>query len=172
MLEDMNHIKIANEAGLEEIVRIRNGAKLHNKQSKKDVQKKDANLRGMIEKLNQLKTLQKEEEEKQNKIFQQKQEPSSVGRNLNKYGIKAPDLKKAKEQAERNVLYRRVSNKDEEIFTELMKFYGQEELSDPNYSFLEFVEEFKMLRGEYGVKQNKSLNERLKPDIIKLHKEL
>lgn len=29
-----------------------------------------------------------------------------------------------------------------------------------------------MLRGEYGIKQNKNLNERLKPDIIKLHKEL
>lgn len=43
---------------------------------------------------------------------------------MNQYGIKAPDLRKAKEQAERNVMYRRVSNKDEEIFQELMKFYG------------------------------------------------
>lgn len=37
MLEDMNYIKIANEAGLEEIMRIKNGAKEHNKASKKDV---------------------------------------------------------------------------------------------------------------------------------------
>jgi len=53
------------------------------------------------------------------------------------------------------------------VFEKIVQFYG----SDKNTNeFIEFVEEFKNLRGDYGLRQDDELNNQIHPDISNLHK--
>lgn len=64
----------------------------------------------------------------------------------------------------------RETNKDEKVFEELQKFYKLDGMSPKE--FFDFLTEFKNLRGDYGLRQNKELEEKLYPNIIKLSKEM
>ena len=52
---------------------------------------------------------------------------------------------------------------------QIMKFYGQND--DPE-QFCKFLDEFKNLRGDTGLREDKNLVQKLRPDITKLHQQL
>lgn len=83
---------------------------------------------------------------------------------------KTLDMQKENARKEKEVYQHRISNKDERIFDNMIKFYGQE--IESKEDFFKFLEEFKMLRGEYGIKKNKLLEEKLHPNLEKLANEL
>jgi len=51
-----------------------------------------------------------------------------------------------------------------------MNFYGLQD--QDSEAFCGFLEEFKNLRGDYGIRQDDHLTEKLCPDIHKLHQKL
>lgn len=77
----------------------------------------------------------------------------------------APDMVSFWKRNEKHGLPRD-SNKDQAVYEQLANFYGVQDV-DP-LEFHDFLLEFKSLRGDYGLRKNKKLEEKLYPNIVKV----
>lgn len=65
----------------------------------------------------------------------------------------------------------RESNKDDVVHQNLLRFHNQDKKMAVE-DFLKFLDAFKELRTDYGIKKDARLSEKLYPNLKKLHKEL
>ena len=179
-MNDIKETKMAIENELDDILNIKDGVIHSNKFSEVDAQKAEVKLKSVYEKMAYFKAQENIYTEMLNGEWQPMKEmrceisrpdTEKIAKASMWFGSHLKHKKeKIREQKQNKCLYERVSNKDEKVFAQMIKFYGKDVSQQEEY--LAFIEDFKALRGEYGVKKDPHLEEKLHPDIGKLHKEL